>query len=669
MCNLVNQIAEIYRKYLDLLNNGDFTQLRDLLKQIPDINTFYEKKIDNKRKKGAFYTKKELAVYISNRTVEWFLKKFFNKLGVSENDNSYPFHILKKISSNHAQELFERLKTLTVLDPACGSGIFLLSIADLIFKIMREACNKQKIASQDWELKKEILENVIHGIDIDKTAICICELSLFSWFFESVPEEVLQSLDKEALMVSFSITNRDFLLEREFNKPFDIILGNPPYGNILNSEYKERIRKEIFFTNDIYCAFLIQSLKISDGIIGFLLPKSFLLRQNYLDLRNYLLEYSVFYQITDLGSKIFKGATNEVQIFLYGKKGAIKATNGINTKISDFSNNLINAFSNHNFDQLKICDKNIDCEMYDKQRRFFAYTFDEKCPFCGHQTRNINRIRIKLDADKIKIINYIERNSNLNFLNVQDFDMIRGEEETPLKELRKIIQKKSELISKDDYYLLNAKNDIDYFKIRKNKVVNLSGFSTKKQIHYYNSPKLLIKHNSIYPVSVFVRDNAIFTSSVYSLLGKEALLKSLSLLYNSKLMKFYCIYAINNQNDTTINLNQYMIRHLPLVLPEDLESTSVLYDIISFLIEIENNTVEFFKHFTDAIIYQEYFEDSKSYPSILKIFKSILIDSNFTHFDIESILNLKKAIKKHNQIISAEKKIFINPWVKEINKV
>ena len=29
-------------------------------------------------------------------------------------------------------------------------------------------------------------------------------------------------------------------------------------------------------------------------------------------------------------------------------------------------------------------------------------------------------------------------------------------------------------------------------------------------------------------------------------------------------MQFYCIYGINNQKDTTINLNQYMIRHFPV---------------------------------------------------------------------------------------------------------
>ena len=29
-------------------------------------------------------------------------------------------------------------------------------------------------------------------------------------------------------------------------------------------------------------------------------------------------------------------------------------------------------------------------------------------------------------------------------------------------------------------------------------------------------------------------------------------------------MQFYCLYGINNQENTTINLNQYMIRHLPI---------------------------------------------------------------------------------------------------------
>ncbi|MHA1320528.1 MAG: hypothetical protein ACTSQ1_12060, partial [Promethearchaeota archaeon] len=41
-------------------------------------------------------------------------------------------------------------------------------------------------------------------------------------------------------------------------------------------------------------------------------------------------------------------------------------------------------------------------------------------------------------------------------------------------------------------------------------------------------------------------------------------LKYINAILNSSLMQYYCLYGINNQQNTTINLNQYMIRHLPI---------------------------------------------------------------------------------------------------------
>ncbi|HEC40214.1 MAG TPA: hypothetical protein ENI29_18390, partial [bacterium] len=83
---------------------------------------------------------------------------------------------------------------------------------------------------------------------------------------------------------------------------------------------------------------------------------------------------------------------------------------------------------------------------------------------------------------------------------------------------------------------------------------------------FYVGPKMLIKHNNIFPEAIYTEENVCFTSSIYSLLHNDINeLKYLCSVLNSKLIKFYCTYAINNQKDTTINLNQYMIRHLPIV--------------------------------------------------------------------------------------------------------
>lgn len=94
---------------------------------------------------------------------------------------------------------------------------------------------------------------------------------------------------------------------------------------------------------------------------------------------------------------------------------------------------------------------------------------------------------------------------------------------------------------------------------------------------YYMNKKLLIKHNSIVPETIYTEEPVCFTSSIYSLLHKDnKMLKYLSAILNSSLIQFYCWYAINNQKDTTINLNQYMIRHLPIV-----EANQGIIDVIT----------------------------------------------------------------------------------------
>jgi hypothetical protein len=119
-------------------------------------------------------------------------------------------------------------------------------------------------------------------------------------------------------------------------------------------------------------------------------------------------------------------------------------------------------------------------------------------------------------------------------------------------------------------FFISARNDFSYFFINKNKSFNIEEIEAVSlkgnNFEYYLSPKLLIKHNNIIPEAIFTEDNVCFTSSIYSLLHDDSSeLKFLCSLLNSILVQFYCTYAINNQKNTTINLNQYMIRHLPIV--------------------------------------------------------------------------------------------------------
>ncbi|MFX0037674.1 MAG: TaqI-like C-terminal specificity domain-containing protein, partial [Candidatus Hermodarchaeota archaeon] len=113
-------------------------------------------------------------------------------------------------------------------------------------------------------------------------------------------------------------------------------------------------------------------------------------------------------------------------------------------------------------------------------------------------------------------------------------------------------------------------------------------------------PKLLIKHNNIIPEAIYSEENVCFTSSIYSLIHDDvAELKYLCAILNSILIQFYCIYAINNQKDTTINLNQYMIRHLPIV-----KSNGKIKNIIIKKVNEIYNLLYMNKGFINKDIYQ-----------------------------------------------------------------
>ena len=151
-----------------------------------------------------------------------------------------------------------------------------------------------------------------------------------------------------------------------------------------------------------------------------------------------------------------------------------------------------------------------------------------------------------------------------------------------------------------------AKDDFKYYHIKGKKSFNLEEINANslkgENYEYYTGPKLLIKHNNIVPETIFIKGNMCFTSSIYSLLHDDIQeLKYLCAMLNSALMQFYCIYGINNQKDTTINLNQYMIRHLPIIDISDnlkLELSSKVDKIINNL----KNDQGIFKEETRSLI-------------------------------------------------------------------
>jgi type I restriction-modification system DNA methylase subunit len=156
----------------------------------------------------------------------------------------------------------ERLKAIRIVDPACGSGAFLIST-------FRRLLAERTAAARDVEraggtrgaideapLIADILRDNIHGVDINPASVEIAKLAL--WLHSARASTPLSSLER-TIRIGNSLVGDDFWSGRQKTAEaeerirtfdwrtafpdvwpagreggFDIVLGNPPYVKLQN---------------------------------------------------------------------------------------------------------------------------------------------------------------------------------------------------------------------------------------------------------------------------------------------------------------------------------------------------------------------------------------------------------------------------------------------------
>ena len=79
------------------------------------------------------------------------------------------------LSDMVARALTDRVRGLTVLDPACGSGAFLVHLLERITLLRRVTGDARGVAS----IRRDVLAHAIHGVDVNPMAVWLCELRLW----------------------------------------------------------------------------------------------------------------------------------------------------------------------------------------------------------------------------------------------------------------------------------------------------------------------------------------------------------------------------------------------------------------------------------------------------------------------------------------------------------
>ena len=120
---------------------------------------------------------------------------------------------------------------------------------------------------------------------------------------------------------------------KEYNGGFDVVLGNPPYVQII--DYKKQYDK-IYVSaksGDLYALFFEKGIKLlkNNGLLGFITPSSYMTNIGFLSLRKYLLNYNIK-NLFDLGGNVFNDASVDSAIIVVEKNYsenniALKGTN------------------------------------------------------------------------------------------------------------------------------------------------------------------------------------------------------------------------------------------------------------------------------------------------------------------------------------------------------
>lgn len=308
-----------------------------------------------RKRDGVVYTPDYIARFIVAETLGAHLEEAFTailrahaKTGANLSDYAAIPWRRKSAELEAWQAYRARLKTLRIVDPACGSGVFLIMAFDFLKAELGRVNDKiADLQGKDQHIQdlidpdSEILTNNLFGVDVNVESIEIAKLSL--WIKTARRGKVLDSLDGNLRVgdsliedSNFAYLDHAFTWETAFPSVFaeggfDVVLGNPPYVRMeflkTLKPYLEKRYEVASDRADLYCYFYERGLRLlrPGGRLGYIAPNKLFKNGSCEPLRKYLLREATLEGIVDFGDlQIFEGVTTYPAIMTMKRVAAPK---------------------------------------------------------------------------------------------------------------------------------------------------------------------------------------------------------------------------------------------------------------------------------------------------------------------------------------------------------
>lgn len=500
------------------------------------------------------------------------------------------------------KEYSERLKTLRVLDPACGSGAFLnAAFAFILAEVtyVNETLNSLREGQVTlFDIDKMILENNVCGVDINAESVEITKLSL--WLQTANKGKTLATLEHTIKVGNSLVSDPElagdlaFDWDSEFSDimgkgGFDVVVGNPPYGAKLSQADKEYIAANYETTEynfDTYKSFMELGLKLTkqNGYLGYITPNTyFVLEKGANKLRKFLFDNSILMNIVEIFN-VFQTAVVEPAISVF-KKTAPFADYPLEVVSVPRKTTLSSTFLN---DGVLSMFKQSDLKVQE------GYIFN-------FRDTEINKtLRNKISAISKPLSEYFKVTTG-----VKPYQTGKG------------IPKQSKEVVESKPFTGNIKVDSTWIPYIEGKMIGRffcgwdSAFikygkwlAEPRNLEMFSNPKLFIRQTGDYPIATFDDTGKVGKNTIHCIYSKEDK-QEISLKYalgliNSKLMRW--VFQHDNFHivgKPLAETKKVYVERLPIAVSNNQDEIVELVDKL-----LENRTSYFFKsnHFSKYIM-------------------------------------------------------------------
>ena len=512
------------------------------------------------------------------------------------------------------------INTGTVLDPTCGSGMFLV----LAFRKLLEynPAPKTKDIYKIIEHKNKLLKEFIFGIEKENAAWRLTVFSLYLEILKGIPADEIKQYIKQNLKnnseipifppdFSDNIINRNALEVKAEKIPhkgkfFDYIIGNPPFLEIKpNSEeisfindYSTKIdgksikAKDIIGHNQISQAFM---LKIKDWDkpktrFGFVQNSSNFYNEKSADFQKFFFkQYQIenFYELSRVKDILFRKAKESVVVTIFNNK--------------QIENNTINYYPvnmgifSETFDLLIIQeDKKIEILQNDILNEkivlrdyLIGNEYDLKLL---DKLSNLNKLSVFFSNDKrydsFEGLKRISNKELKTYLKINDIEFNSLNKREKVKKHEEFAKEKYLNDTKTDYYdtpyIYQPENKIKAFSILgvdgyiNKKDVNKQNFQRPRNSFIYEGGNIIFNRFGKRIEASFVSSNLFFSNLIYGIkLQNENYYHLFTAILNSDLVNFYLSLKYRKRiDDNFANLDTKAIKNIPI--PKNFDEILIL---------------------------------------------------------------------------------------------